>query len=100
VTAAELLRDLVEALPKTEFWTPKLHAAENAARKHLLLGQAEDAGLIKRRRTFREPATEADKDAWVAAMAAQVVAHDDELNAMAQRSGVFGKPKRRRTVKR
>ena len=35
MTAAELLRDLVEALPKTEFWTPKLHAAEKAARKHL-----------------------------------------------------------------
>jgi len=35
VTAAELLRDLVEALPKTEFWTPKLHKAEKAARTHL-----------------------------------------------------------------
>jgi hypothetical protein len=35
MTSAELLRDLVEALPKTEFWTPKLHKAEKAARMHL-----------------------------------------------------------------
>ena len=35
MTAAELLRDLVEALPKTEFWTPKLHKAEKAARAFL-----------------------------------------------------------------
>jgi hypothetical protein len=35
MTAAELLRDLVEALPKTEFWTPKLHKAEKAAQEFL-----------------------------------------------------------------
>ena len=35
MTAAELLRDLVEALPKTEFWTPKLYKAEKAAKVFL-----------------------------------------------------------------
>jgi hypothetical protein len=33
--AKYLLRQLVDALPKTEFWTPKLHAAEKAARAFL-----------------------------------------------------------------
>jgi hypothetical protein len=35
MTAAELLRDLVEALPKSEFWTPKLIKAEKSARAYM-----------------------------------------------------------------
>jgi len=35
MTAETLLRTLVDALPKTEYWTPKLHAAEKAERAFL-----------------------------------------------------------------
>jgi hypothetical protein len=35
MTAAELLRDLLEAMPKNEFWPPPLHKAEKAARAFL-----------------------------------------------------------------
>jgi hypothetical protein len=34
-SAEDLLLQLVDALPKTEFWTPKLHTAEKAARAFL-----------------------------------------------------------------
>jgi hypothetical protein len=76
MTAAELLRDIVEALPKTEFWTPKLHAAEKKARWFIL-----------------------QTDALMDARVAQVHAKDAELDAMAERAGVLGKPKVRK-VKR
>jgi hypothetical protein len=33
--ANKLLRNLVDALPKTEFWPPVLHMAEKAARAFL-----------------------------------------------------------------
>ena len=35
MTSETMLRDLLDALPKTEYWTPKLHAAEKAARAFL-----------------------------------------------------------------
>jgi hypothetical protein len=35
MTAENMLRGLLDALPKTEYWTPKLHAAEKAARAFL-----------------------------------------------------------------
>ena len=43
MTAAELRRDLVEALPTSEFWTPKLHTAEQAARAYIVQAQLADS---------------------------------------------------------